>query len=232
MNDLGKLKLKAIIVTNTSLRKMPTMKPAYYDPNIAGEGYPFDSLQENLLHIGEPVLISHYTKDGNFAFVETNSMSFGFVRTKDIALVDDQMESALMRANYIMVIEDDLHLYSPFHTYVQTVSLGTLLPINKENNIMIPFKTTNGFARLRAIYAYKSKIINKPLRFDSINVGKIINNLINKPYGWGGYLENRDCAQLVKDYFAVFGTHINAFLENQVKVEKVVSLEDLNKEKK
>jgi cell wall-associated NlpC family hydrolase len=215
--ELGKLKRTAIIVANSSLRHIPTMKPAYYDPNKAGEGYPFDSLQEGLLRVGEPVLLSHFTKDGSFAFIETNKKTRGFVETKNLAIVDEKLAKTLLNSKFIMIMEDD----------VQTLKFGTFLPINK-----LPFRDENGMARLKNISIDKSKFIVAPLALTSKNVTRVISALINKPYGWGGYLNNRDCAQLVKDYFAAFGIHMPIFSGEQIKVGQPISLSGLDKQAK
>lgn len=73
LQRLGSVNQPALVIEDTSLRNMPTMRPAYYDPRLAGEGYPFDTIQENLLRRGEPVCISHFTGDETFACVITNA---------------------------------------------------------------------------------------------------------------------------------------------------------------
>lgn len=43
-----------------------------------------------------------------------------------------------------------------------------------------------------------------PLAFNSNNRIRILNQLLNEPYGWGGLLNNRDCSSFTQDYFATF----------------------------
>ena len=66
----------AITTTNAQIRNLPTNKPFYKNPSLAGEGFPFDYLQNSRIHVNTPVLISHYTSDGSWAFVQNPFSKF------------------------------------------------------------------------------------------------------------------------------------------------------------
>lgn len=239
LKQFGQLLQKAIIVYNTSLRNMPTLRPAYHDPRIAGEGFPFDTIQENLLRIGDPILISHFTQDGMFAFVETNARSSGFVCTKHLALVDDKTAEHYSRCDFALIIKDHLNLYagtSGATSYIDTVDLGTLFPIHAQKDgvmeVYLPARNLDGYVTLHILTIPSSDVITAPLPFTAQHVAEIIDTLIDKPYGWGGYLGHRDCAQILKDYFAVWGIHLPIFSGEQIKTGHYTSLEHLDNPQK
>ena len=235
ITQLGKLNTRAIIVENTSLRNIPTMKPAYYDPYEAGEGYPFDTIQENLLRIGEPILISHFTKDLEFVFVETNAKRCGFVQAKHIALINNEAAENLLHYDIAIVIKDNVKLYNN-NIFVNTLDLGTVLPfVSKNSNLIelcLPLRDKNGLLTLSFFEINFEDVITKPLSFEPKNVAMVIDKLIDNPYGWGGYLQHRDCAQILKDYFALFGIHMPIYSSDQINMGKYISLEGMEDDEK
>jgi hypothetical protein len=236
MEQLEALKQKAIVINNTYLRTLPTLYPAYINPHQAGEGYPFDTIQDNLLHIGEPVLISHYSKDGKFALLETNAQGYGFVSSQDIAWVDDEMAGYMRKQKYAMVIKENLNLYGDNEEFLQTLYFSTFLPISQEDKqiskILLPVKNDANYVRLLPVKVEQSDFIGSPLNFNTSNAAKVIDILIDRPYGWGGYLMHRDCAQILQDYFAVFGLHIPIYSGNQIKTGNYISLENMSTSEK
>ncbi|HPE65584.1 MAG TPA: SH3 domain-containing protein, partial [Synergistales bacterium] len=63
LDAVGELNRHAVSVRPTSLRLMPTETPAFRSPELAGEGYPFDYLQNSAVHPGEPLFVSHLSLD-------------------------------------------------------------------------------------------------------------------------------------------------------------------------
>ena len=80
-------KYKAITIRRTNVKALPTSEAYYRDPKKTGEGFPFDYNQNSALHINVPLFISHFSKDNRWAFVQA-SYSFGWVKTSDLALVE------------------------------------------------------------------------------------------------------------------------------------------------
>jgi hypothetical protein len=50
---------------------MPTSEPFYRNPDLPGEGYPFDYFQHTSLPLGTPLYICHVSKDGRWLLVES-----------------------------------------------------------------------------------------------------------------------------------------------------------------
>jgi hypothetical protein len=67
----GKVNRYGLTLHFASLRNFPTHKPLFRDPSLAGEGFPFDYLQNSAVHANEPIYISHYSKDRAWVYVYT-----------------------------------------------------------------------------------------------------------------------------------------------------------------
>lgn len=79
--------LAAISLERIDLRLMPTQSPYFFEPARAGQGYPFDYYQNSSLPMGTPLLITHLSKDGAWALIESPSAG-GWVERDKLALVD------------------------------------------------------------------------------------------------------------------------------------------------
>jgi hypothetical protein len=70
----------AVAVRFTDQRILPTLEPLYADPSELD----FDSLQNNTLELGTPLLMLHQTQDLNWTYVLSPSSS-GWVESRNIA---------------------------------------------------------------------------------------------------------------------------------------------------
>jgi SH3 domain (SH3b1 type)/NlpC/P60 family len=224
MQSLGQVSQKGLITSNSNLRNLPTLMPSYHHPFLPGQGHPFDNIQENLLRIGEPILISHYSLDKKFAYVITNAKICGFVRVEDIAYLSDLLAAEIMSKDFAMIVNDNSTVTYK-QTYVTTLELGCFLP-TENNQLLLPIKTLSAQVQLIAITTKAENYITTPYEKKLLNIKPLINKLINQPYGWGGYLRLRDCAQLVKDYFALFGHHLPIFSAQQSLSGKQIALSE------
>ncbi len=224
MQNLGQVSQKGLITSNSNLRNLPTLMPSYHHPFLPGQGHPFDNIQENLLRIGEPLLISHYSLDKKFAYVITNAKICGFVRVEDIACLSDLLAAEIMSKDFAMIVNDNSAV-SYQQTYITTLELGCFLPI-ENNQLLLPIKTLSAQVQLIAITTKAENYITTPYEKKLLHIKPLINSLINQPYGWGGYLRLRDCAQLVKDYFALFGHHLPIFSAQQSLSGKQIALSE------
>lgn len=233
LKAVGTVKQKAIVTHDTMLRRLPTNSILFEDPNEAGEGYPFDYLQQDNLHIGEPLLISHFSKDGKFAFVLSATGSTGFVSAQDIAFVTDKFTRDFQH-NLVMVYKNTPgHLLNDANkAAIYEVQMSSVLPLKAPGVLLIPIKNAHGQAELIELQLAENNYIAKPLAFSEQNVTRIIDQLVNQPYGWGGIIQHMDCARLVRNYFAVFGTHLPLLTKQQKFIGKVVDVSDLSPEQK
>ncbi len=60
----------------------------FLNPSKAGEGFPFDYNQNSSIKINTPLLVSHYSKDKTWIFVQSH-FALGWLRVDSISFVDD-----------------------------------------------------------------------------------------------------------------------------------------------
>lgn len=229
----GSLNQKAIVLHNTMLRRLPTISILFDDPNDAGEGFPFDYLQQDNLSIGEPLVISHFSKDGKYAFVLSTTGSPGFVSVEDIAPITDQFARDFQQ-NLVMITKDtNGHLEADLMvSAMYELQTATVLPLESKGIVLIPIRNAHGQVELAKMRLTKNNYISKPMAFSKQNVNKMVDQLVNQPYGWGGITQHMDCARLVRNYFAVFGVHLPLLTKQQKFTGNVIDVADLTPEQK
>jgi len=223
-------KIKAITIKRTDLKSLPTRESFYRDPHQTGEGFPFDYNQNSAYPPNMPLLISHFSKDGKWAFVH-GAYAFGWLDIKDIAIVDDGFIKKFQNGRYAITVKDNLRLYENTK-HISLVKLGTLFPYDKEGYFFAT-KDKKGMAKLnKARATHKGIIASKPIAFTPNNVARIASAFINEPYGWGENYETRDCSALTRDFFAPFGIFLERNSRDQAKDGMQISLLGLSAEEK
>lgn len=207
----------AIASSNTSLRVLPTQRPGFLKPDKPGEGYPFDYWQNSGLLAGTPVLATHLSADGSWVLVE-GRVAAGWVPVRDIAFVDEAFmgqweglplaavtrEGAGVSASFADEAFPAAHLFAG--------RIGTLLPLLDSSQdgltLLAPAREASGRALSLAVRLNPDEAAPMPLPLTPRNYARLANQLMGQPYGWGGYLENRDCSALLLDLYAPFGVFL------------------------
>lgn len=202
------LNLHAITLRHTNLRLYPSSRGIYYDPKRAGEGFPFDYSQNSAVHINTPIIVSHYSVDKLWVYVQT-SFASGWIHTEDIAFVTSDFIQAFKNNNYAITVKDDLKL-SDETGDVSLVKMGSIFPIDpKSKKYIRAIKDEKGFAKVSYITVKDVDIIaQKPIKFNAYNLAYISKQLVGEPYGWGGKENCRDCSALTRDFFSPFGIYL------------------------
>ncbi|MEJ2045241.1 MAG: SH3 domain-containing protein [Reinekea sp.] len=204
----------AITVAETNLRVFPSKSVIFKDPARPGEGFPFDYNQATLLAANTPLFISHYSKDGLWALVESN-ITQGWISVRDFALVDAEFRQQFMSDNYATVIQNRLVLKHGGQVLFD-VGLGTLLTIS-DGQYRLAAKKPDNYATFIDVDPDEA-IQPLGLPFNSEYVDAISHEMVAEPYGWGGLYHHRDCSMLTRDFFLPFGIFLNrnsvAQLEN------------------
>ncbi|OCL91294.1 C40 family peptidase [Aliarcobacter thereius] len=191
---------KAITIKNANLRVFPTISPLFKNPEIPGEGFPFDYNQNSLLKINTPIFISHYSKDKAWAYIES-SYVYGWIQVDYIAFVDDEFIKDFRNNNYYIAIKEKFAIYNPF--FVEHIKSSTIFP-KKDDKFIIARKDKNQNAKIDFVNIEKENITNFPLKNNLENRAKILKEFLNEPYGWGGAFFHRDCSSFTQDYFSIF----------------------------
>lgn len=228
--DFGKLSRLAVTIANTQLRNYPTDEPIFYNPQNAGEGYPFDYLQASSISISYPLFVSHLSLDGAWALVK-DDVVWGWVKLSDIKFIDKNEANALRNSQFLTILKDKTPIYSVGGEFLFNARVGAILPFNHNKNgeFFGVIATKNGIKN----YKISSEFADVyPLKFDDENVRKIASSMLNEPYGWGGFNLLRDCSLLTKDFFASFGIWLPRNSSKQALVGEKISLENLTNSQK
>ena len=117
------LKQKAIITQNTLLKNLPTQTAILKEPFKEGEGVPFDYALDSALNFGSPVLISHFTRDGRFAFVLSEA-GWGFVEALHLQSLTDSQASHYESLNFITPLRERLAVQNERGEFVFEARVG------------------------------------------------------------------------------------------------------------
>ena len=209
---------KAITTERTNVKALPTSAAFYLDPHRIGEGFPFNYNQNSALHMNVPLYVSHFSKDRKWAFVRA-SYAFGWVKTHDIALVDDKFIHAFKNGKYAITVKDNLRLYDEKGKAVSFVKLGTLFPLSKDGiHYLAAKRGSDAKAHIEKVsVSHPGIIARKPLPFTPKNVAMVAKEFYGEPYGWGGGYGCRDCSATTRDFLGVFGIFLRRNSSKQAK---------------
>ena len=225
----------AITLNHLDIRAFPTSKPMFKDPNIAGEGFPFDYVQNSTVSANKPVLISHYSKDEEWAFI-FSSFTSGWVKSKDIITIDKKYTDAWQKAKQVFLLKDNIPMYDEKGNFLFRSRVGMMLALIEEDKDNYTVLSVSSYKNNQPNY-HKTKISKDisskgVLEFNNKNIQSIFDEVAKSKYGWGGMFGERDCSSTVRDIYAPFGLWLprNSFQQSQV--GKVISLENLDDMKK
>lgn len=228
---------RAIAVTNTSMRVLPTRQPAFQDFKRAGEGFPFDYMQNSLVLAGTPLYATHLSADRAWILVESR-FAFGWVPVRDIGWVDNGFISIFKTGTYGAITRDDVPVTDGDGNFRFTAHIGTLLPIMEGGfggngvAMIIPARTRRGDAVAQVAFLPSSVVREAPLPATPANFAKLINAMLDRPYGWGGLYEGRDCSAATMDLMAAFGIYLPRNSSQQIKVGTLATLDNMSREEK
>ncbi|MEO9513264.1 MAG: SH3 domain-containing protein [Flavobacteriaceae bacterium] len=200
---------KGITISHTDLRRIPTLKPGFDTYSKAGEGYPFDYFQETMVWANTPVLMVHITKDKQWCYVICPYYK-GWVSMRDIAVVDTEFIKQWSSGSFCHPLSDDVSLQHPVSNYAIKAKMGMLLPYegtpNSSNNVLVYYANAdeNQNAHILKAQVNKNALAFGDFSFDKKNLTPLVSNLLGKPYGWGGDIENRDCSAMIRDLLGTF----------------------------
>ena len=225
------LNKKALTLKYSSIRAFPTEKPLLRDPSMAGEGFPFDYLQNSAVNANVPLFISHYSSDKQWALVFTN-YTFGWLKTSEIVFVDDDYAKSWTKAQQVRITKEGTALYNETGEALFDTRIGMMFALVGEDSTSYTILTVSSYKNNKA--KYNKSIISKDiaskttLTLSKTNINKIIKEVSKTNYGWGGIYGQRDCSSTLMDLYVPFGIYLPRNSSKQAKVGKVLSLKKLN----
>jgi hypothetical protein len=229
------LNQKAITLKHLDLRGFPLSSPMFKDPSIAGEGFPFDYMQNSTISANKPILLSHYSKDREWAYIFT-SFTGGWVNSKDIINIDKKYTDIWQKAKQIFLIKDDIPLYDADNNFLFNSRVGMMLPLISEDKYSYTVLTISSYKNHQANY-HKTKISKdiaheNIMSFNKKNVQKIFDEVAKSKYGWGGMYGQRDCSSTVRDIYTPFGVWFPRNSYQQSKVGKTIKMDAMSDKQK
>lgn len=250
MDAYGSYPVKPAITVDTAhVRRLPTLSPYFLDPAQAGEGFPFDYLQNSTLWIGTPVSVMHTSFDGRWALVQTRLFS-GWVEAEKIAVADKKFISAWKARPLGAIVRDNTLLaVNPAKkdavsgTLVREAFIGTVLPLAPEARetpppqspmvwVRVPLRGADGAAVTANALVALPAVRKKPVPLTVENVALVGNAMMGQPYGWGGMFGHRDCSALMRDLLTPFGVWLPRNSGPQGRAGTRLSLEGMTPEGK
>ncbi len=226
IEELGKINQKALITQNTISKNLPTQRAILKNPFLENEGIPFDYANDSILNAGTPVLISHFSKDKRYAFV-LSEVGFGFVESKNLEFFSNNRAKIYENLKFITPLKEKLPILTDDGKFFFESRIGAIYPYYREDKNYFYGK----------IGTKKYKISKKdatpfPLQFNDENLKNQLSQVLNLPYGWGGFNFERDCSLFTRDIFSAFGLYLprnSAAQKNSFAYFDISTLDNLQK---
>ena len=225
----------AISLRFSSLRNFPTNKPLFKNPSEAGEGFPFDYVQNSGVHANEPLFVSHYSRDGAWVYVFATHAT-GWLRSDEIAYIPTPHTQRWQEARQVYVIKEGSVIKDSASHFLFRGRVGMMLPLIAEEDgdyrVLAVTAGPNGEGWYNEAHIARDAVSTTALQLDSWNLPRIANEMLSSLYGWGGLYEDRDCSSTLRDLFAPFGIWLPRNSYQQSQVGKVISLEGMTPSEK
>lgn len=231
----GTLSAKGLTLRELNLRVFPTIRPLLRDPSLAGEGFPFDYLQNSTVHANAPIFISHYSKNREWAYVFA-SFASGWVRVHEFVILEDTQKDFWQSRAQLAILKEGESIYDMDGNFLFSSKIGMTLPFISEDETSYTVAIAKAGMGQKALIvdAKIPKIIatKEILPLSAENLKMAISEVSKTNYGWGGMYEQRDCSSTLRDMFTPFGIWLPRNSYQQSRVGKVISLKDLDDEQK
>lgn len=227
----GSLNRKGIALRRMDVRSLPTEKPLYNNPALPGEGYPFDMLQNSSVSYAEPVYVSHLSKDGEWSYVFTNSVS-GWVKTEGIGLLGEETVREYMRREKLFVLDDRIPLADDKGRFATHSRIGMILAFDGEEDEYYYALSYNPDGSSRRLVVPKAIVRKGFVMLDKEELIRIGDQMLKNTYGWGGMFGERDCSSMIREMMTPFGIWLPRNSSAQAKKGEIIPLEGLSDEDK
>jgi hypothetical protein len=220
---------RAISVYNSMARLLPTNDVHYYSYKIAGQGYPFDNLQQSMIHVGTPVYIVSKSRDHAWSFVITPDY-LAWVPTDVLTMTQDSFikfwQDAAKR-ELAAITTTSTNINDENGRFLLSAYVGSVFPAVRMNEtiirIMVPAKNDD-VATILYSDIQVQHITLMPLTATRRNFANVMSTLIGRTYGWGNMYFFNDCSGELKSLFTPFGIYVPRQSVDQVKAGKMVDM--------
>jgi hypothetical protein len=231
LEHLPSMNRPAIALFPAAMRVLPSTAPFLKK----ADDYPFDVLQNASVKMNDSLRVLHVSADGLWVFVKGADAS-GWVESRDVGYISEAQAGEWMQKELLVVVRDATLLRDANGGAIAKVELGTLFPrVGEDENyytVSVPSPSDGHGMRVINARIPKDAARRFPLELNRETVAMVGNQLLGKPYGWGGLYHNRDCSSMIREFFLPFGIWLPRGSYNQIHSGNPVSLAGLtNKEK-
>jgi len=224
----------AIVVHPSNLRVFPTNRPIFYNPKLDGEGYPFDYNQNSAIKAFTPLLVSHFSLDGGWAFVQS-PFALGWIQVRDIAFISKKQIETIMKLPKVVLLKEYTPIYDDKQNFLFYAKMATIFPsVAKESGfykVLVPKKKRDSLILVKSLIP-EEWVKPMPIEFLAENINRIAMELLGEPYGWGGMVEDRDCSAMTRDFFAPFGIWLPRNSKAQAHKGELIDLSKMGDDEK
>lgn len=220
---------RGITLRETLVRRLPTADPAYDDPREAGQGYPFDNLQDSSVRPGTPIYTIATSRDKNWKYIASPTVT-GWVKSDDIANVDQQFIAqwrTLAAKELGAVIKEPVSVHDGEQFYF-IARPGTILPFSLDKTgdyqAAIPVRKSDGRVGIHWVTLKKDQFTAMPWKMTPANIGTLMKSMSGRPYGWGNYNFYNDCSAEIRSLMMPFGIFLPRNAAQQIQQSRVVDL--------
>lgn len=218
----------AIALRRLDLRVLPEAAPVFRDPAAQGEGFPFDMNQNSSVQAGTPLFASHVTDDGAWLLVE-GPFAAGFVPARDVAFVGPAFAQRWQGLPLGAVVIEGAPLRAADGRTLELGRIGAVLPLSDPDGaprLLLPVDDGTGHAAEASVTALPGAVTAMPAPATQGALAGLIDQLLGRPYGWGGMYGERDCSALLQDLFTPFGVALPRNSGQQARSGPSVSFKD------
>lgn len=226
----------AITLHATACRRLPTHSPSFQNLDKAGQGYPFDRLQETLIPANVPIRIYHTSRNHQWAYIGSHNTK-GWVQVTDIATVDEHfIQQWQSLKQWLTPTVRSVPLQDQQGHFLHTARLGSVYPVSKADQraltILVADQNSDHQAVIKQVPVTNTAFEAWPLPPTRATIAQLINQLIDEPYDWGGQYGYRDCSATTEDLFAAIGFWLPRNANDQAAQYPSVQLAGLSQRKK
>ncbi len=233
--DFPNLGRPGVAVAPTAMRVLPTLEPAFADPAKAGEGFPFDYMQNTAVWPGTPLYLSHLSADGAFVLAHCRYAS-GWIPMNDVAFAGPEFRREYRAHPLLAVVRDRVPLRDATGLFRCEARVGMLLPLQSATaegyEVLVPVRDAAGRAVAVTARIAPGEAAALPLPATAANVARVAASMLGEPYGWGGLYGHRDCSALLQDLYTPFGLGLPRNSKQQGRAGAVVPLDGLSDQAK
>ncbi|MCY0877324.1 MAG: SH3 domain-containing protein [Firmicutes bacterium] len=197
----------AFTICRTAMRTLPTVVSAFKE----GQAPRFDRLQETAIHMFEPVIILHRSRDGLFAYVQAQNYR-GWVQNAHLARTDrDTFSRHLKETSWVYVIGTNVEAVSSDRSVpIEYAGRLPLIATQSENLLVaLPGQAQDGtYVAGQGRLERGAGVSVGALPCTRPNILRQAFRLLGEPYGWGDEYGLHDCSSFVMDVYRTIGLNL------------------------